>query len=242
MVEKVISHFLRAGVTSQQIGVITPYEGQRAYIVNYMMRNGPLRKQLYTDIEVASVDAFQGREKDFIVLSCVRSNDKHGIGFLVDPRRLNVALTRARYGIVMIGNAAVLGKQRLWACLLSHFKDNGTLVEGPLNNLKQSMLPFRASGTIDKRELWGDYTQVSRASSKSSVSSSDFNCFFSFFPPQRRVAVDGEMLSQGVSGIAFTQSSQGIARAGLFVDVSRIRRLVSCSSRHHALIILFSEF
>ena len=182
MVEKVISHFLRAGVTSQQIGVITPYvlasfsqfshsdmcnnliryEGQRAYIVNYMMRNGPLRKQLYTDIEVASVDAFQGREKDFIVLSCVRSNDKHGIGFLVDPRRLNVALTRARYGIVMIGNAAVLGKQRLWACLLSHFKDNGTLVEGPLNNLKQSMLPFRASGTIDKRELWGDYTQVSR--------------------------------------------------------------------------------
>jgi len=114
----------------------------------------------YTDIEVASVDAFQGREKDFIVLSCVRSNDKHGIGFLVDPRRLNVALTRARYGIVMIGNAAVLGKQRLWACLLSHFKDNGTLVEGPLNNLKQSMLPFRASGTIDKRELWGDYTQV----------------------------------------------------------------------------------
>ena len=163
MVEKVITHFLRAGVTSQQIGVITPYEGQRAYIVNYMMRNGPLRKQLYTDIEVASVDAFQGREKDFIVLSCVRSNDKHGIGFLVDPRRLNVALTRARYGIVMIGNAAVLGKQRLWACLLSHFKDNGTLVEGPLNNLKQSMLPFRASGAIDKRELWGDYTQVSRA-------------------------------------------------------------------------------
>ena len=163
MVEKVISHFLRAGVTSQQIGGITPYEGQRAYIVNYMMRNGPLRKQLYTDIEVASVDAFQGREKDFIVLSCVRSNDKHGIGFLVDPRRLNVALTRARYGIVMIGNAAVLGKQRLWACLLSHFKDNGTLVEGPLNNLKQSMLPFRASGTIDKRELWGDYTQVLNA-------------------------------------------------------------------------------
>jgi hypothetical protein len=90
-------------------------------------------------------------------------------------------LTRARYGIVMIGNAAVLGKQRLWACLLSHFKDNGTLVEGPLNNLKQSMLPFRASGTIDKRELWGDYTQVSRASSQCSVSSYDFNWFFSFF-------------------------------------------------------------
>lgn len=58
-----------------QIGVITPYEGQRAYLVNYMQRNGSLRSQLYKEIEVASVDSFQGREKDFIILSCVRSNE-----------------------------------------------------------------------------------------------------------------------------------------------------------------------
>jgi regulator of nonsense transcripts 1 len=87
-----------------RIGIITPYEGQRSYVVNTMQQNGTYRKDMYKEIEVASVDAFQGREKDYIVLSCVRSNEHQGIGFLNDPRRLNVALTRAKYGIVILGN------------------------------------------------------------------------------------------------------------------------------------------
>ena len=59
---------------------------------------------------MASVDASQGREKDFIILSCVRANEHQGIGFLNDPRRLNVALTRAKYGIIIVGNPKVLSK------------------------------------------------------------------------------------------------------------------------------------
>jgi len=141
-VEKIVTRFLKAGVKSQDIGIITPYEGQRSYVVNSMQTNGTLKKETYKEIEVASVDAFQGREKDFIVLSCVRSNDHQGIGFLSDPRRLNVALTRAKYGLVILGNPKVLAKHPLWHFLLLHFKERNCLVEGPLSNLQVSLLQF----------------------------------------------------------------------------------------------------
>lgn len=135
-VEKIVSAFFSGGARPEQIGVITPYEGQRAFVVNHMLRHGALNKSLYEDVEVASVDAFQGREKDFIVMSCVRSNENQGIGFLTDPRRLNVALTRAKYGLVVIGNPRVLVKSHLWNNLLYHFQEENLLVEGPLVALK----------------------------------------------------------------------------------------------------------
>ena len=63
-VEKLVTSMLKTGITPSQIGVITPYEGQRAYLVNHMQKNGSMRSELYHEIEVASVDSFQGREKD----------------------------------------------------------------------------------------------------------------------------------------------------------------------------------
>lgn len=136
--EKIITRLLKSGVPPSQIGVITPYEGQRAYILHHMSLNGPLGKSVYSSIEVASVDAFQGREKDYVVFSCVRSNDHQGIGFLSDFRRLNVALTRARFGLIVIGNARILSRHPLWHQLILHFKDRSLLMEGQIGALRQS--------------------------------------------------------------------------------------------------------
>ncbi|GLC57612.1 ATP-dependent helicase NAM7 [Pleodorina starrii] len=154
-VEKVVTRFLQNGMTPAQIGVITPYEGQRAHVVSVMVRNGAMRQDLYKEIEVSSVDAFQGREKDIIVLSCVRSNEHSSIGFLSDPRRLNVALTRARYGLVVLGNPRVLSRQPLWNSLLQYFKESGCLVEGPLTNLKPSMVQLHKPKRVFDRGSFG---------------------------------------------------------------------------------------
>jgi len=140
--EKVVTKFFKSGIEARNLSIITPYEGQRSYIVNYMAQAGTLRKEVYKEVEVASVDAFQGREKDYVIVSCVRSNEHQGIGFLNDPRRLNVALTRAKYGLVILGNPKVLSKQPLWHYLLQHYKAKGCLVEGPLTNLQLSLIQF----------------------------------------------------------------------------------------------------
>lgn len=145
-VERVITRLFRDGVKPNQIGVITPYEGQRAYIVQYMTLNLSLVdcRDDYLEVEVMSVDGFQGREKDYIILSCVRANSLQNIGFLSDPRRLNVALTRAKYGLAVLGNPRALSRNTLWNHLLVHFREKGCLVDGPLDNLQLLMVPLTA--------------------------------------------------------------------------------------------------
>jgi senataxin len=75
-----------------------------------------------------TVDAFQGREKDVIIISCVRGGGPGGIGFLRDVRRLNVAITRAKKALWVVGHAQTLRQSPAWSALIAYADHMGCLM------------------------------------------------------------------------------------------------------------------
>ena len=77
------------------------------------------------EVEVKTVDGFQGREKEIIIISAVRSNRQGRVGFLNDWRRLNVAITRARRGLIVVGDSRTLMQERHWRAFVEWCKSQG---------------------------------------------------------------------------------------------------------------------
>lgn len=123
------------------VGVITPYRRQVDTILQQCSPDRPSTGATGSNgssnsssveagclrIDVRSVDGFQGSERDIIILSAVRANAQRVIGFLADPRRLNVAFTRARFALVVVCNAHTVAVDPNWASLLRSAKQRGLL-------------------------------------------------------------------------------------------------------------------
>lgn len=101
------------------IGIISPYKGQTRLLRRLMGRDG-FWKRLHYLITVNTIDGFQGQERDIVVISLVRSNAKGELGFLTDLRRLNVAITRARTKLLLIGDRKTLGKHPFFQDLIRY--------------------------------------------------------------------------------------------------------------------------
>lgn len=102
-----------------KIGIITPYSAQSTY----------LKSKIDANIEIMTVDGFQGREKDYIIVSFVRSNDEGDYGFLDDYKRLNVAITRCKKGLFLVGNSFNFRKSSLFNKFFKHIRENFDVID-----------------------------------------------------------------------------------------------------------------
>ena len=98
-----VRRLIAAGVSPSDIAVVTPYNAQLSLLSSHL-------KEAYSELELGSVDGFQGREKEAVVVSLVRSNPEHEVGFLAEKRRLNVAMTRPRRHLCVVGDSETVGR------------------------------------------------------------------------------------------------------------------------------------
>lgn len=112
-----VEQLIEAGVQQEAIGIISPYSAQISTLKKTL--NGT-----FDEIEISTVDGFQGREKEAIILSLVRSNDNREIGFLSEPRRLNVAMTRSKRQLCVVGDLELLD-----TCGVAYLRDWAKFVD-----------------------------------------------------------------------------------------------------------------
>ncbi|KAJ2158815.1 hypothetical protein GGF46_003506 [Coemansia sp. RSA 552] len=116
-----VEELLDAGVPPSDIAVISPYNAQVRLLKS-------LLRDKYPQVEIGSVDGFQGREKEAVVLSLVRSNDAHEIGFLADYRRINVAITRPRRHLCVVADSETVGRRDPFLkAVFEHLEDKAEL-------------------------------------------------------------------------------------------------------------------
>jgi predicted DNA helicase len=120
IVNRLADGCVQANISPIDIAVIAPYSDQ----VDLIRKNSD-----YDDIEIDSVDGFQGREKEVIIISLTRSNESGVVGFLSDERRFNVALTRAKRKLVVLGDSSTVCSEQIYRGFVDHVEDNGRYVE-----------------------------------------------------------------------------------------------------------------
>lgn len=122
-------------------GLISPYKVQVQYIRSLVRKNAFL-KPFRRLVSVHTVDGFQGQERDVILISLVRANEEGHIGFLNDLRRMNVAMTRARMKLVILGDSSTLVRHRFYRELYRYVSERGKVVA-----LKEIINEKAVSGT-----------------------------------------------------------------------------------------------
>ncbi|KAJ1256198.1 hypothetical protein BS78_K066200 [Paspalum vaginatum] len=142
-----LQKFLKAnGGKKVSVGIITPYKLQLKCLQREFKE--VMNTEEGKDIYINTVDAFQGQERDIIIMSCVRASN-HGVGFVADIRRMNVALTRARRALWVVGNANALMQSEDWAALIADAKARKCFMD--LDSIPKDFLPMKGPSNTPGR-------------------------------------------------------------------------------------------
>lgn len=115
-----------------KVCIITPYS-QQVGVLRRCFSQG-LGNDYQTKVDINSVDSFQGREASVIIFSCVRAAGSHGIGFLSDIRRMNVALTRAKHFLFVIARCQSIIVNPFWKDLVDHAQEQRAIINVPVKS------------------------------------------------------------------------------------------------------------
>ena len=127
-----VNKLIENNVDLKNIGVLTFYAAQKQRFYEKFYT-----KEKYQELKIDTVDGFQGMEMDYIIISTVRANIYGNIGFLKSEKRLNVSLTRAKKGLILVGNVKCLAKRPgVFRDLISFYCSNGLIVNDPFKNCK----------------------------------------------------------------------------------------------------------
>lgn len=108
----------------QTVGIIAPYKAQTE-VLRDLLKDNSAFDNVREQMTINSVDAFQGQERDVICISLTRSNENGEIGFLKEYRRMNVAMTRAKTRLIMVGDSATLGKDTFFNAVIDYAQQIG---------------------------------------------------------------------------------------------------------------------
>ena len=166
-----------------KVGIITPYKSQlRELRLRFARKYGD---DIFTSIEFNTTDAFQGRESEIIIFSCVRASVNRGIGFLSDIRRMNVGITRAKCSLWVLGNSQSLMKGEFWGRMIEDAKSRNRFTGGDLAEMlskplidPQNLMTSTAGDVwdvemrdVDEENEWSGTPQKRRSSASSASSS-----------------------------------------------------------------------
>lgn len=124
LLQLINDYTLNINLPDLEIGIISPYKGQREWLKEKSLKLD-LNNTKLKALDIKTIDGFQGEERDVIYISLVRSNASHEIGFLNDLRRMNVAITRAKKKLVVIGDSATISSSNFYKLFLEYCEKNG---------------------------------------------------------------------------------------------------------------------